>query len=62
MEALVAWVENDDAPETIVATKFEDDDVTAGKVTRQRPLCLYPKQAKWDGKGDVNAAASWNCV
>jgi feruloyl esterase len=31
------------------------------EVTRQRPLCMYPKQAKYTGNGDVNDAANWEC-
>jgi feruloyl esterase len=26
-----------------------------------RPLCPYPQAARWDGKGKVEAAASFSC-
>jgi hypothetical protein len=26
-----------------------------------RPLCPYPQTAQWDGKGKVEAAASFSC-
>jgi len=56
--ALMQWVENGTAPGSIIASKFAADQVT---VTRQRPLCTYPLQAKWNGKCDVNAAENWSC-
>lgn len=58
--ALMAWVEQGEAPNSIIATKFENDTAT-GAVVRQRPLCTYPLQAKWNGTGDVDAAESWTC-
>jgi hypothetical protein len=27
-----------------------------------RPLCPYPQQAKWNGKGDSSDAANWTCA
>ena len=58
--AIMAWVENGTAPDQIVATKFVNDTAALG-VLSQRPLCIYPKQAKYVGHGDVNAADSWEC-
>ncbi len=55
--ALARWVEQGVAPEAIVATSLKD-----GAVLRQRPLCVYPKQARYKGSGDINAAASFTCV
>jgi len=57
--ALMKWVEGGSAPEKLVATKFANDSST-GAVLRQRPLCVYPKQAKYKG-GNVDAADSWEC-
>ena len=34
---------------------------TAGVPGRTRPLCEYPTWPKYDGSGDVNAAASFSC-
>lgn len=58
--ALMDWVENGTVVDEIVATKFVDEDITKG-VERQRPLCMYPKQAVYKGEGDVDAAESWEC-
>ena len=55
--ALARWVEQGRAPETIVATSLKD-----GAVTRQRPVCVYPRQARYNGSGDNNVAANFSCV
>lgn len=57
--ALEQWVEKNTAPEQIIATKYSGD---ARKVTMTRPLCAYPKAAKYNGSGDINAAASFTCA
>ena len=54
--ALVAWVEDGAAPDRIIATRVE-----SGAVVRTRPLCAYPYVARYDGRGDPNAAASFEC-
>ena len=51
--ALVNWVENGVAPEQILAQSG------GGAVTR--PLCPYPLTAIYDGTGDPNLAASFQC-
>jgi len=54
--ALVNWVENGVAPETILATN-----VTGGVVTRSRPLCPYPQTAIYNGSGSTDDAANFHC-
>jgi feruloyl esterase len=61
ISALETWVENDQAPKSIIATKFEHDD-PKGKVMRTMPLCPFPAMARYAGKGDVNDAANWSCA
>jgi feruloyl esterase len=58
--ALMAWTENDQAPDRLVATKWKNDTLQ-DQVLRQRPLCPYPQLAKHDGNGDPDVADSWNC-
>lgn len=58
--SLMAWVENGTAPNEIVATKWHNDTIQ-DKVYRQRPLCMYPNEARYDGTSDVNKAESWKC-
>jgi hypothetical protein len=57
LAALVDWVENGDAPDSIVAT------APAGTPWpgRTRPLCPYPQVARYKGSGDINVAASFEC-
>lgn len=58
--AMMSWVEEGKAPEYVVGTKYVNDTVHTD-VARQRPLCMYPKAAKYSGRADVNAAGSWAC-
>jgi len=57
---LVTWVETGVAPETIVATKFVND--TPPTVQMTRPLCAFPKVAKYSGSGSTSIAANFTCV
>lgn len=50
--ALEAWVEKGTAPEQIVASR----------PGRTRPLCAYPKTAKYKGSGSTDEAANFECV
>ncbi|TKA22309.1 hypothetical protein B0A50_08034 [Salinomyces thailandicus] len=58
--ALMAWVEGDQAPERLVATVWRNESVADG-VARQRPLCPYPKQARYNRRGHPDRAESWRC-
>jgi feruloyl esterase len=55
---IMSWVEKGIEPMELIATKYKQD--TVGEVERQRPVCMYPAQARYTG-GDVNAARNWNC-
>ncbi|KAF2140705.1 uncharacterized protein K452DRAFT_288794 [Aplosporella prunicola CBS 121167] len=59
--ALVAWVEQGQAVDQIVATKFVDETNLEKGVKRQRPICAWPKEATYTGEGDVNSVESWEC-
>ncbi len=66
---LVKWVEQGVAPESVVATARGAGN--AGGVNaevpkdwtanRTRPLCAYPKIAKYNGSGNTEDAASFSC-
>lgn len=58
--ALMAWVEHGIAPDQIVATKWRND-TSPDSVLRQRPLCPYPKQARYSGHGNPDEAQNWSC-
>ncbi len=58
---LITWVEAGKAPDTIIATKFNNDTPSDG-VQMTRPLCVYPKVAKYNGSGSTSDAANFTCV
>lgn len=55
--ALEQWVERGTAPEKIIASN-----VMAGRVERSRPLCPYPKVARYKGDGSIDQAENFSCV
>ena len=57
--ALMRWVEKDQAPEKLIATKFIADDPKQG-IKMQRPLFPYPAEAVWNGRGDTNKAENFH--
>ena len=57
LAALDRWVETDAAPDRPVAT-----DVSPATRGRTRPLCRYPAWPRYNGSGDINAAANYSCV
>lgn len=56
---LVAWVENGTAPDAVVAKASNPG--FFGVPSRSRPLCSYPKTARYSGSGDVNLDTSFTC-
>jgi feruloyl esterase len=59
--ALVDWVENGNAPESLIGTKYVNDTKSLG-IKFQRAHCKYPKRNQYTGEGDPNAIDSWECV
>lgn len=57
--ALQRWVEDGVAPDSIIATKRNDDTTKSGGLSR--PLCPYPQEAQWNRKGDSSEAVNWKC-
>jgi hypothetical protein len=55
--SLTQWVEHGQAPEQIPAS--------AGQASpwpgRTRPLCAFPKVARYNGHGDINSAENFQC-
>jgi len=56
LSALEQWVEQNKAPEQIMAAH-----ATNGLIDRTRPLCSYPQQAKYKGSGSTDDAANFVC-
>jgi feruloyl esterase len=57
LAALEQWVEHGIAPDSIEASH-----VIAGNVDRTRPLCPYPKVARYKGVGSIDDAANFACA
>jgi feruloyl esterase len=58
--ALMDWVERKKPVDVLIATKWRNDSVD-NEIIRQRPLCKWPEQAVYKGRGDVNQACNWKC-
>ncbi|CAG8973230.1 hypothetical protein HYALB_00006399 [Hymenoscyphus albidus] len=56
-EALVNWVENGKAPDTLPVSF-----TSAGGETFNQVLCPYPAKGRYDGVGDPKSASSFRCV
>ena len=54
---LQAWVEEGVPPEQLSGLRVEQ-----GRVVWTRPICLYPRVARYTGRGDSNDAANFTCV
>ena len=54
--AVIDWVEKGVAPDSLVAKK-----IVNGQVTRSRPLCPYPQVARYRGQGSTDDAANFEC-
>ena len=57
---LVDWVEQDVAPDRILATHYVNNMPGQG-VAFTRPLCSYPQEAIYKGSGNPNDAANFVC-
>ena len=66
---LVNWVEKGQAPDSVLASVrgagnaggANTDLPASWSATRTRPLCPYPKVARYKGSGNVEEAASFSC-
>lgn len=66
---MVAWVEQGKAPDSVVATArgagntggVNADVPATWAADRSRPLCVYPKVARYNGTGSLELAASFTC-
>ena len=56
VSALVQWVENGKAPDSIPAARYAGD-----KVERTHPLCPFPQVAVYKGSGSTDEAGSFTC-
>ena len=62
---LEEWVEKHSAPSIIIASHIErssDNPPGSSRTTRTRPLCAYPKIARWKETGSIDEAQNFECV
>ncbi|KAE9405371.1 ferulic acid esterase [Gymnopus androsaceus JB14] len=60
LTAMVRWVEEGIAPETILGTKYVNDTTELG-VEFSRRHCRYPFRNTYNGTGDSSDPDSWSC-
>ena len=65
---LVAWVEQGKAPDSVTAKArgaganvVNAELPVSWSANRTRPLCVYPKVARYNGTGDIESASSFSC-
>ena len=56
LSALERWVDEQQPPERIVASRIQE-----GRIVRTRPLCAYPKRARYRGAGSTDEAINFAC-
>ena len=71
LTALVNWVEKGQAPDSVIGTArttTQNTDLANATLLgptvnpgRTRPLCPYPKVARYNGSGSIEDAASFTC-
>ena len=54
--AIQRWVEENEAPERLVATRM-----IQGEVDMQRPVCAWPAEAVYKGSGDPKREENFEC-
>ena len=57
LSAIEAWVEKGKAPDAIAASTKADS-----PTPHNLPLCPYPRQARYSGKGALTDATNWACA
>ena len=61
LSALTVWVEKGVPPLSVIATKYNDDQPQHG-IAMQRPICVFPEIAEYDGMSNPNLPTSFKCV
>lgn len=68
LQSLVDWVERGTAPDRVIAkargagANVVNTELPASwSAARTRPLCAYPRVARYNGSGDIEAADNFSC-
>jgi hypothetical protein len=59
LTALEQWVEQGKAPTELIATKTP---ATGNQTLWRRPVCAFPKVARYKGDGDPTDPTSFSCT
>ena len=61
--AVINWVENGVAPTSVIGSgnTAAPAFISGSPTTLTRPLCPYPQTAVYNGSGNINDAANWQC-
>ena len=59
LTALELWVEQGRKPERFIGSRV---DAKTSAIEFTRPICAYPKTARWNGTGSTQDAANFACV
>jgi feruloyl esterase len=59
LTALDRWVEHGIAPGQFIASS---GDARTRKLNMTRPICPYPEEPRWNGRGDPHDAGSFTCA
>lgn len=60
--AMVRWVEEGQAPDSILGTAYVNETKDSGEIAFQRRHCKYPLRNVYSGTGDATKPDSWNCI
>ena len=61
-DSLENWVEKGSPNDDVIATKYAAGANGAMKAAFTRPLCAYPKVARYKGSGETSDAANFACA
>jgi feruloyl esterase len=61
LSAVVRWVEEGVAPDTILGTAYVNETQADGVAFRRRH-CRYPMRNVYNGTGDPKSEDSWTCI
>ncbi|KAJ5110317.1 feruloyl esterase b [Penicillium argentinense] len=62
LAAMVRWVENGTAPDTILGTAYVNGTKASGQIAFQRNHCRYPFRNVYRGEGDPDLPENWKCI
>lgn len=62
LTAMVRWVEEGVAPDTILGTAYVNETAASGEIAFQRRHCKYPARTVYSGSGDPTLPDSWTCA